>query len=130
MISFKHCSNCDVHDNCSKLMVRVQRPCRWARQIMPDSGRPAASSVFAHTIGRHLKGNRRRLAGTQRRLEGHRRRVESNRRRLEGNRRRLEVDGVKQDKKDKTLPTTKRAARSPVPHARTHTSRHCSHDGL
>ena len=33
-----------------------------------------ASSVFEHTIGRHLKGNRRRLEGNRRRLEGERRR--------------------------------------------------------
>ena len=31
-------------------------------------GRPVASSLLGHTIGRHLKGNRRRLEGNQRRL--------------------------------------------------------------
>ena len=48
-----------------------------------------ASSLFMHTIGRHLKGNQRGLEGVERRLEG-----------SQG---RLEVDVVSQNKKRKSL---------------------------
>ena len=53
----------------------------------PPSPTPLPSR--RHTIGPHLKGNRRRLGGIRRRLGGIRRRLGGNRRRLQGIRRRL-----------------------------------------
>ena len=60
-----------------------------------NSDRPVASSVFEHTIGRHLKGN-------QRRLEANRRRLEGKQRQLKSNRRGLRVDVFSQEKQRKS----------------------------